>query len=45
MEEQSLCKQFRIKNIEGKTFEEIFQYVIQEPSDTIPVELRPIEKL
>ncbi|HDK7166260.1 TPA: hypothetical protein PTV44_000064 [Clostridium botulinum] len=45
MEEQSLCKQFRIKNIEGKTFEEIFQDVIPEPSDTIPVELSLIEKL
>ncbi|WP_251860385.1 hypothetical protein [Clostridium sp. Marseille-Q2269] len=44
-QEQSQGKQFKIKNINGTTFEEIFEEVIPEPSDLIPVEPSPIEKL
>ncbi|MBE6055845.1 hypothetical protein [Clostridium sp.] len=44
-EEQSKGKQFKIKNLEGKTFEEIFQEVIPEPVDPGVVEPSPVEKL
>lgn len=44
-EEQAEGKQFKIKNLDGKTFDEIFEEVIPEPVEPIPSEPSPIEKL
>ncbi|WP_035293758.1 hypothetical protein [Clostridium sp. KNHs214] len=42
---QSQGKQFKIKNLQGKTFEEIFEEVIPEPIEPLPQEPSPIEKM
>ncbi|MGJ0908840.1 hypothetical protein CF065_18920 [Clostridium sporogenes] len=44
-EEQAEGKQFKIKNLDGKTFDEIFEEVIPEPVEPGEVEPSPIEKL
>lgn len=42
---QSQGKQFKIRNINGETFEEIFEEIIPEPVEETPQEPSPIEKL
>lgn len=44
-EEQSKGKQFKIKNINGVSFEKIFEEIIPEPMDPEEVQASPIEKL
>lgn len=44
-EEQAQGKKFKIRNLEGKTFDEVFEEVIPEPVEPVPVEPSPIEKL
>lgn len=45
IKETEKAKKFIIKNINGITFEEIFEEVIPEPVEPIPSEPSPIEKL
>lgn len=44
-EMQSQGKYFRVKNLQGTTFEELFEEVIPDPVDPVPAEPGPIEKL
>lgn len=43
--EQAQGKKFKMRNLKGKTFDEIFEEVIPVPVDPVPVEPSQIEKL
>lgn len=42
---QAQGKQFKIRNINGTTFDEIFEEIIPEPVEPLPQEPSPIEKM